>query len=233
MRRAILVGASDGIGLAVARKLLQADWEVLSISRRASPIVHDHHRSAVLDVRDPGYRRQLTTLVDAHGPFDVCIYCAGIGDMLDPATMQPEHDVFAVNLLGAAATGEVVLPRMVAAKRGHFIALSSLADVLVSDEAPSYSASKAGLSAWLSGLGLAMKPHGVAVTNVRFGFVDTKMAKAKSKPFMISADRAADHILHTIETRPLRLSRPLSMALVVALLARLMRIRLLFAGRAA
>ena len=44
--------------------------------------------------------------------------------------------------------------------------------------APSYSASKAGLSSWLGGLALALRPRGVHVTNVRLGFVDTKMAKA-------------------------------------------------------
>jgi len=230
MPRAIVVGASDGIGLVVAQKLVDASWDVLSVSRRASPIEHARHRTAVLDVRDPGYRRALSTFVEADGPLDVCIYCAGIGDVLDPATMQPEHDVFAVNLLGAVATGEVVLSRMVAAKRGQFIALSSLADVLISDETPSYAASKAGLSTWLSGLALALRPHGVTVTNVRFGFVDTKMAKATSRPFMMSADRAADYVLRAIEARPVRLSRPLPMVFLVGLFARLLRIRLLFTG---
>lgn len=230
MPRALIVGASDGIGLALARKLLDRGWEVISVSRRLSPVSNDRHLSVVLDVRDAGYRGALASLLDAQGPFDLCVYCAGIGDFLEPATMQPEYDVFAVNLMGAVATGEVVLQRMIAAKAGHFIALSSLADSLFSPATPSYSASKAGLSAWLSGLALALKPHGVAVTNVRFGFVDTKMAKAKSKPFLMSADRAANHVLTAIRRRPTRLSRPFAMRLVVAVIASTLRIRLALGG---
>jgi NAD(P)-dependent dehydrogenase (short-subunit alcohol dehydrogenase family) len=232
MPRALVVGASDGIGLAVARRLLADGWDVLSVSRRASPIAHERHHAKVLDVRDATYRAELAAFVDEPSPalLDVCIYCAGIGDVLDVETMQPEHDVFAVNLLGAVATGEVVLARMVKAGRGHFLALSSLADVLISDRTPSYAASKAGLSSWLSGMALAMKPRGVTVTNVRFGFVDTKMAKSPAKPFMMSVERAVRHVVRAIEKRPLRLSRPFAMVLLVSLLARLLRIRLFFAG---
>ncbi|MEO7095631.1 MAG: SDR family NAD(P)-dependent oxidoreductase, partial [Polyangiales bacterium] len=224
MPRALVVGASDGIGLAVARKLVEAGWHVTTVSRRPTPIEHERHVTATLDVRDAGYRGELAALLADRTDLDVAIYCAGIGDVLDVTTMQPEHDVFAVNLLGAVATGEVVLPRMVAAGRGHFVALSSLADVLISPETPSYSASKAGLSSWLSGMSLAMKPRGVTVTNVRFGFVDTKMAKSPSKPFMISVDRAAAHVMRAIETRPFRLSRPLPMVALVWLLAHFLRI---------
>ena len=229
MPRALVVGASDGIGLALVRRLLDDGWDVVSVSRRASSIGHERHRTKVLDVRDATYRAELAAFV-GDDAIDVCAYCAGIGDVLDVTTMQPEHDVFAVNLLGAVATAEVVLPRMVAAKRGQFLALSSLADVLVSDRTPSYSASKAGLSSWLSGMALAMKPHGVVVTNVRFGFVDTKMAKSPSKPFMMTIDRAVRHVTGAIERRPFRLSRPWPMVLLVALLAWIVRIRLFFAG---
>ena len=230
MPRVLVVGASDGIGLGLARRLIEDGWDVLSVSRRPSPITHAHHHTKVLDVRHATYRADLAAFIDDHGAVDVCVYCAGIGDVLDPRTMQPEHDVFAVNLLGAVATSEVILPRMVAAARGQLIALSSLADVLISDRTPSYSASKAGLSAWLSGMALAMKRHGVVVTNVRFGFVDTKMAKSPSKPFMMTVDRAVAHVRRAIERRPLRLSRPLPMVALVWLLACALRIRLFFAG---
>lgn len=66
------------------------------------------------------------------------------------------------------------------------IGVSSLAVELLSAEAPSYHASKAGFSNYLGGLALALKPKGVYVTNVRLGFVDTKMAKGDFNPFMMS-----------------------------------------------
>ena len=57
-------------------------------------------------------------------------------------------------------------------------------------------------------MGLRLRPHNVAVTNVRFGFVDTKMAKSPSKPLMMTPERAAAHIVRCLERRPLQLSVP-------------------------
>jgi NAD(P)-dependent dehydrogenase (short-subunit alcohol dehydrogenase family) len=55
----------------------------------------------------------------------------------------------------------------------------------------SRNASKAGISRYWEGLALALSGKTIKLTNVRFGFVDTKMAKAKRKPFMLTAGKAA------------------------------------------
>ncbi len=83
-----------------------------------------------------------------------------------------------------------------------------MADELLSAEAPSYHASKAGFSNYLGGLALALKPKGVYVTNVRFGFVDTKMAKGDVKPFMMSVDKAVDHLEACMKKKPARYTAP-------------------------
>ncbi len=92
--------------------------------------------------------------------------------------------------------------KMVDRGKGHFIGISSVADDLLSAEAPSYHASKAGFTNYLGGLALALKPKGFFVTNVRFGFVDTKMAKGNCRPFMMSVEKAVDHLRTCIERRP-------------------------------
>jgi short-subunit dehydrogenase len=97
---------------------------------------------------------------------------------------------------------------MVKRKQGHFIGVSSLADDLLSAEAPSYHASKAGFSNYLGGLSLALKPKGVHVTNVRFGFVDTKMAKGDIKPFMMNVEKAVDHMENCIRKKPASYTAP-------------------------
>jgi hypothetical protein len=58
----------------------------------------------------------------------------------------------------------------------------------------------------------------VAVTVVRFGFVDTKMAKAPSKPLMITVEKAVDVLIETVRSRPAVISYPRSMALAVRML---------------
>ena len=115
--------------------------------------------------------------------------------------------VFEVNLTAMVRTLEILLPPWLERRAGHFIGLSSMADTLLNPGAPSYSASKAGFSNYFS-VWRSLRSHGIAVTNVRFGFVDTKMAKAVRKPLIMTVDRAAGHLLDCLETRPIQLSRP-------------------------
>jgi short-subunit dehydrogenase len=105
-------------------------------------------------------------------------------------------------------TAAAVIPHMVKKGEGHFIGVSSVADELLSSEAPSYHASKAGFSNYLGGLALALKAKGIYVTNVRFGFVDTKMAKGDVKPFMMSLEKAVDHLESCIRKKPMCYTAP-------------------------
>lgn len=215
MPSALIIGSSDGIGLALARALIAADWRTVGVSRSPAPISDSRYRHHVLDVRAPGYRETVAALWSELGGGDACIYCAGIGEELDLANLARDLEVFAVNLTGAIATATAVVPAMVAAGRGHFLALSSQADTLINPWAPSYGASKAGLSSYLHGLGMAVRSHGVHVTNVRFGFVDTKMAKSPVKPFSISADKAAQLVIRCMRKRPIRFTYPRTTAVLL------------------
>jgi NAD(P)-dependent dehydrogenase (short-subunit alcohol dehydrogenase family) len=206
-RRALLVGNSDGIGLAATRWLLAAGWDVIGVSRSASPLTSTTYHHRVADVSDLDYSDVLAELV-LRGPLDLCIYFVGIGETLDPLDMRGEAKIIDVNLTGMVRTAAAVIPPMVRRGQGHFIGVSSLADELLSAEAPSYHASKAGVSNYLGGLALALKPRGVSVTNVRFGFVDTKMARGATKPFMMSVERAVDHIESCIKKKPMRYTAP-------------------------
>jgi NAD(P)-dependent dehydrogenase (short-subunit alcohol dehydrogenase family) len=227
--RALIIGNSDGIGLALTRRLLDQGWTVAGLSRRASPLgERPAYQHAVADVSAAGYRGALEAIVSTQGPFDVCVYCAGIGQLLDLGerrALDADADVIRVNLVGAVETAVVVLPSMLAAGRGHFVGLSSIGDG-VSPQAPSYAASKAGLSSYLEALALALRPRGVRVTNLRFGFVDTKMAKSPVRPFMISPSRAADVVLGCLERRPARFSFPRRTAALAFLLGAMTRLRL-------
>lgn len=122
--------------------------------------------------------------------------------------MEIDILVFEVNLIGMVKTASCVIPMMVKRGKGHFIGLSSVADEMLSSEAPSYHASKAGLSNYLEGLALALKPMGVNITNMRFGFIDTKMAKGNVKPFMMTVEEASQHLLSCVEKRPIRYTAP-------------------------
>jgi short-subunit dehydrogenase len=209
LRRALLVGNSDGIGLATTKRLLTGGWSIIGVSRSESLIANAAYHHKVLDVSDSRYPESIGELVRAV-PLDLCIYFAGIGEFLDLADMSGEAMVIDVNLTGMVRTAAAVIPQMVSRGQGHFIGISSMADELPSAGAPSYNASKAGFSNYLGGLALALKPKGVHVTNVRFGFVDTKMAKGNAKPFMMSVEKAVDHLETCIRRKPVRYTAPLA-----------------------
>ena len=198
--RALLIGNSDGIGLATTRRLLEKEWQAIGISRSSSPIERDSYEHHVADVTSPEFPALLAQ-VTGRGDIDLCGYFAGIGELVDPTDMGGEVGVFDVNLMGMVRTVAAVVPGMVERGRGHFIGVSSLADELLSGEAPSYHASKAGFSSYLASLALMLRPTGVAVTNVRFGFVDTKMAKGDRRPLMMSVEQAVDHLERCFRTR--------------------------------
>ena len=198
---ALIVGNSDGIGLEVTRRLLKGGWRVTGISRSESPVEHPSYKHHVADVTREDFDMILRERMNSGAP-DLFIYSAGIGELCDPGSMEHESRVVDVNLMGMIRAVSRVVPAMVEQGRGHIIGISSLADELLSPEAPSYHASKAGFSSYLGSLALALDTFGVHVTNIRFGFVDTKMAKGDIKPFMMSVAKAADHVERCIERRP-------------------------------
>lgn len=213
-RTALLIGNSDGIGLAMTRELLSRGWRVVGLSRSRSPVDDSGYRHMVADVLAPDFRERLREAVARSTAPELCVYAAGIGELFDPAALGAEGDTIRVNLAGLADTVEVVLPEMISRGSGRLVGLSSMADALPSSVAPAYGASKAGMTAYLEGLAASSAIGGVSVTNVRLGFVDTKMAKSPVRPFMISAEVATRRILDAVlaPRPPARVNIPRRMA---------------------
>ena len=88
------------------------------------------------DVTSADYPASLARAVAAAGRIDLCVYAAGVGELLDLADLGAQTQAIEVSLLGVARTVEVVVPSMLAAGDGHLIGLSSLSDALVVPEAP-------------------------------------------------------------------------------------------------
>jgi NAD(P)-dependent dehydrogenase (short-subunit alcohol dehydrogenase family) len=227
-RRILVVGCSDGIGLGTARKLVADGWQVVGLSRSGSPLAHPAYHHEVLDVARPDYRGRLAEIARERGPFDACLYCAGIGADCDLTNLDRDVRVFQVNLMAAVETAAELLPAMVRARRGHFLVLSSQADALIAPTAPSYAASKAAMSAYFEALALAARPSGVRVTNIRFGFVDTKMARAPVRPFIRSVDWAVQVVVRALDRGAIRVTRPRRLVPLVRLLRWLVDWRIRF-----
>ncbi len=114
--KALIIGNSDGIGLEVTRRLLARGVSCIGISRSPSPLSdttdYDHH---VCDVRTPDYAELLSSMTCP----DLVVYCVGIGDAVDVATMEGEATVFVVNLLAAVRSHWAGDHRVTARNPGH------------------------------------------------------------------------------------------------------------------
>jgi short-subunit dehydrogenase len=207
-QKILLIGNSDGIGAAVTRALIARGELVVGLSRSSSPLGQDGPRHIVQDIAAPEYPQVLENLLAEEGPFDTCIFCAAIGSELRLPDLSQEARVIEVNFTAMVRTLAALTPDWLQRGSGHFIGLSSLADDFYNPDAPSYTASKAGFSNYLVSMGLKLRSHGVYVTNIRFGFVDTKLPKASWKPLMMTADQAATYVLKCLRTRPIQLSVP-------------------------
>jgi short-subunit dehydrogenase len=207
-QKILIVGNSDGIGAAITRAFVARGDHIVGISRSPSPLGPDGPRHIVQDVASSDYPEILRRIILEEGPFDTCIYCAAIGSELTLPDLSQEAHVIEVNFTAMVHTLATLTPGWLKKGRGHFIGLSSLADDFYNADAPSYTASKAGFSNYLISMALKLKAQGVQVTNIRFGFVDTKLPKASWKPLMMTADQAAGHVLRCLETKPMQLSVP-------------------------
>jgi short-subunit dehydrogenase len=233
---AIVTGASSGIGRALAVRLASDGYRVGLIARRGELLeslageiaaAGGTAVAAVADVGDRAALREAIAEIEGRlGTVDVMVANAGFGapTRLDPLNIDEVELTFRVNLMGVIYSIEAVLPGMLARRRGHLLAISSLAGDKGLPGESAYCASKAAVNVYMEGLRIALRGRGVVVTTVCPGFVQTPMAPmdAAATPFVISAEAAASRIARLIARRRGGVHRfPRPMALLMALIARL------------
>jgi short-subunit dehydrogenase len=231
----IVTGASSGIGRALALRLGAAGARVGLIARRREPLeaaaatINAAGGTSLVAIADVGDRSALhaaiAELERRLGPTDVLVANAGFGapTMLEPLNTSDVEATFQINVLGMVYAVDAVLPGMLTRRKGHLLAVSSLAAFKGLPGESAYCASKAAVNAYMEGLRIALRTRGIAVTTVCPGFVATSMTPMNSAtPFLMSADAAAHRIARLITRRTSGVVRfPLPMALLTDLIARL------------
>jgi short-subunit dehydrogenase len=227
MPRALITGASSGIGAALAKLLAAQGTEVVLCARREDALREQveaitaaggQARFEVLDVgSDPARTQARIRELDEQLAFDLVVANAGVGGSRWSGKLQWEDcaKIIGVNVSGAVATLTGALPGMVARKRGHLVGVSSIAGYRGLPSSAAYCASKAFLSVFLESLRVDLHAVGVAVTDVRPGFVETPMTDGmKSLPFLVDVEAAAKIIARAIRRKRGVVSFPVPLAVV-------------------
>jgi short-subunit dehydrogenase len=228
----VITGASGGIGRALAEHFA-APGRLLSLTGRdqarldaavdACRAKGAEVRLALLDVVDARSLGDWLLAIDRERPIDVLIANAGIGGSAAMPSGAGEagplaNEILAVNMAGVINTVTPVLPLMLARGAGHLALVSSLAGYLGLPQSPVYSASKAAVRIYGDALRRRARRHGVYVTNIMPGFVDTPMSQslATGRPFCWSAERAARHIAAAIDRGAAQSVFPWQLRLAIA-----------------
>ena len=215
IERALVIGASAGIGRAIAAQLLAGGSSVALVARRREPMaalaaafpgkafVYEHDVTQYSEV--PALFQQI-----AHdlGGLDMVIYASGVLPPMEENEYSFEKDrqVIEVNVLGAFAWLDEAARRFGQLKAGTMVGISSVAGERGRRGNPAYGSSKAALTSLMESYRNRLSRYGVHVVTIKPGFIDTSMTRASdgsTKPgmlWLISADEAAKQILAAVRS---------------------------------
>ncbi|MEG0789128.1 MAG: SDR family NAD(P)-dependent oxidoreductase [Alistipes sp.] len=207
MKHIIIVGATSGIGLAVAKGYLKAGWQVGAAGRRIEILAQlqalapDRVTIQQLDVTQEDAPEKLRLLIKQTGGMDLYFHASGIGHQ--NIALQPDIEI------RTAQTNAVGFVRMVTTAfnyfkqqgGGHIGVISSIAGTKGLGSAPAYSATKRFQNTYIDALTqLAHMEHlGIRFTDIRPGFVATDLLKDGHYPMLMQADRVAAHIVRALD----------------------------------
>jgi len=174
-KRAIVTGASSGIGAATARALAEAGARVYTGSRR----------DGNLDVTDPeSTRRFVAAALEELGGLDILFNNAGLSRGRDPvwdSLEEDEREVIETNVLGLMRMTRLCLPHLIESGDGHIVNMGSVAGVWSYPSGSSYVASKFAVHGYTRALRDDLQGKPVRVTNIAAGIVETEFSRVRFK----------------------------------------------------
>jgi NADP-dependent 3-hydroxy acid dehydrogenase YdfG len=215
-RRYWLVGASEGLGQALAERLSAAGAEVILSARNAERLAEvaaglpGKALAVPVDVADTASVRAAAA---AAGPLDGVVFLAGVyWPMKAQAWDADQAEAMCdVNLTGCVRVIGAVLPGMVARGRGHVVITGSLSGFRGLPGAIGYGASKAGCMALAESMQADLRGSGITVQLSNPGFIRTRLTAKNdfSMPFLMEPAEAADHMFRQMQGNRFSVSFPM------------------------
>ena len=208
-KRAIIVGASSGIGRSLAKKLSAEGYHVGLAARRLEMLeeLRDELSNPCyvrqLDVRQQAsIQPALEELIADLGGLDAIYINAGVSVRSTRLELSDEMTLLETNVIGAVVAANVAAHYFLKQRYGQLIGISSVAGMRGSGRSPGYTASKAYLQNYFEGLRQRLSPFNIQVTDIRPGYVDTPMITGRDDTFwMSSPEKAANQIVEAVNKK--------------------------------
>ncbi|SLN66643.1 putative oxidoreductase [Pseudoruegeria aquimaris] len=222
-KRYWIVGASEGLGRALAQSLADAGAELVLSARNAERLVAltgglPGAAALPMDVTDPV---SVAAACADVGHVDAVIYCAGAYDPMTARDFDLEtaERIMDVNYAGALRIVHGILPAFLGRKSGRIVLVGSLAGFRGLPGAVGYSASKAALMSLGETLYADLRGTGVGVQLVHPGFIQTRLTEKNSfnMPGLMTPEEAADHVMRALRSGRFQTSFPFAFSLVFRL----------------
>lgn len=209
-RKAIIVGASSGIGKALTFLLYQEGYEVAITARREELLqaISSQLNGTVsykqMDLKNiPESVETLNSLIQTMEDVDLVIICAGVGFINSGLELEKELETIHINVSGFTAIADTAYKYFSKRGKGHIVGISSLASIRGAGDSPSYGASKAYVANYLEALRnkSAKQNPKIIVTDIQPGFIDTDMAKGDGIFWLCNLQKAAKQIFKAIKAK--------------------------------
>ncbi len=230
-QRVWVIGASTGIGLALAQALLARGARVAVSARRAERLEAEFGSAAnalrrPLDMTDPeALERALDSIVAAWDGLDVGIVMAGTYQALRAWELTPEaiRETMQTNVYGAMNASALLVRRFLAQGAGHVSIVSSLAGYRGLPKAAVYGPSKAAMINFAETLWLDLADKGIGVSVVNPGFVRTPLTAGNDfkMPYLMDPEDAAREMIAGYEAGEFEIHFPKAFSRQLKLLRQL------------
>lgn len=204
-KRAIVIGASSGIGREVAMLLMKDGWTVGVAARREEPLrALGAAAWQQIDVTQNDATERLRQLIATLGGMDLFFYASGIGKQNRELREDIELATMQTNALGFTRMVGEAYRYFAEQGSGHIAAITSIAGTKGLGPAPSYSATKAMQNVYLQALEQQAHARGLNIqfTDIRPGFVDTALLSGDFHyPMMLKPEAVAKDIVRAIRNR--------------------------------
>ena len=220
-----ITGASTGIGRELALRLASAGAVVAVSARSADKLaemaaINGNIRAYPLDVEDPHAATETVALIERElGPIDLAVLNAGIWRMMAVSDFSAARakESMGINYIGVVNTLEPVMKGMAERGRGHLALVASVAGYRGLLKGAAYAPTKAALISLAESLYPHLKRHGVDMTVICPGFVETPMTAVNTfpMPFIIPVQEAVDHIHKGLAAKKYEIVFPWKMALLM------------------